>query len=140
MNKIEKNRKRIQQIIKDKNIKRQVKFSKTWDKLKPDRFLKGEWFTTFRKWTYDKENYYWNCVGYLFKVILNNKVIGIAELFGMDIQDNYDEDGITLHTVKQDTFSHWTMKDFEDQLEKLYGVRKIKGLLLFFRIEESIHG
>ena len=127
---------RLKRIIKERKITKTISFSSEWDKLKPENFIKGRIFHTFRKWSNDKEEYYWDSIGDLFKVRCKNKTIGIATLFAMDIRGS---DELTLETIKNDTYAHWGREEFENQMMKFYGVKNVKGIFLFFKIMESIY-
>lgn len=110
-----------------------VRFCERWDKLGSGRFRVGGVFTTFRKWSNSKGLYYESLVGKVLGVECCGKVVGKAKLLRVKY---VWADELSNEFMRNDTYSNWGRKEFEDLLVKFYGTSNVFGLVLEFRIVE----
>lgn len=114
-----------------------IKFSEQWDKLRPENFKVGKTLTTFRAYHEgrkpDKWDYYQRNIGCLFAVVLNGKKLGIARLDKMVLGESRS---LTLSFIKKDTYAHYERVDFEALIKRFYRKSNVRGIGLWFTIEE----
>jgi len=110
-----------------------MRFSEEWDKLK-NNISRGEEITTFRAYKPQKDVYYNKLLENKERIhiVLQNKLIATATL--VDKQYKWSTD-LTLEQIKNDTYQHYTKKDWEILMKKFYGIEKVFGLWLTFRID-----
>jgi len=111
-----------------------IKFSEEWDKLKPERFEVGNFFTTFRGYSIKKHHYYLSVIGkddVFHDVELNGKILGVAKLVAAEPRLSND---LSLDEIRKDTYGYFKRDDFNEILKKFYNMESIAGLWLVFKI------
>jgi len=112
-----------------------IKFSEQWAKLKADQFKTGELFTTFRGYNPKKDKWYKDNTGKIYDVDLRGKTIGTARL----VIVNHDwSTFLTEKDIQRDTYDHWTKKEFEGFLNKMYGSIEVFLIKLTFQVEDVV--
>ena len=111
---------------------RRLKFSREWDKLKSERFKKGNTFTTFRAYAPYIHNQYMNYDG-VFEVQLNNKPLGTAML--MDYELCWSNE-LTNKQVSDDTYDNWKRGEWNALIKSFYKTQPVYGIYMNFKIME----
>jgi len=111
-----------------------IKFSHIWDKLdRRDRFKVGNNFTTFRGYEVRKHQWYRSQMGKIFDVIVRDKKIGKAKLLSGTVRWS---NKLRVDEIKRDTYSHFTIDDFDKLMIGMYGNSCFVGLWLTFQVIE----
>ena len=94
-------------------MKQQIKFSHNWN----NKLTGNKIFTTIRRATHQKSDYYCNLVGKNFDIVLNGKTIGEAKLWNVDTRPFTE---VPLYLLLLDTGEINVPKQF--QIFKDFGV------------------
>lgn len=96
-----------------------MKFSQVWDKLKASRRAVGVKFTTMRKFTPAKFEYYKRKVesGRIEPITYKGRLFGKVRFLGVS---TVNSKSIPIHTIQKDTYRTWTREDFDAQLRIWY--------------------
>lgn len=110
-----------------------IGFTKQWDKIKPERFAVGTHITTFRAYIPWLVKNYKKMLDDKAEavVLLNKQPIGRARLDSMHFEWS---DKVTLDFIRKDTFMRWGWHDWEQYLEKTYGLYPIFGEVLYMTL------
>lgn len=104
-----------------------IRYTKEWDKLKPENIIVGKQFTTVRKYTPEKWAYYKEEVGKVHNQVLRAKTLGYAKILGVGLIDSSQ---LTIEFIRSDTFSHYDIEKFRDDLYGFYGRRELPLILI----------
>lgn len=108
-----------------------IKFCKMWDKLCGNNFKVGVSFTTARKYSRSKFDWYSQGWGTVWDVLLGTKRIGTAKLVSVTVASSIS---LSDSFIKKDTYANWTKKEFADLLQKFYGKRLVHLIILRFKV------
>jgi len=113
-----------------------IRFNRIWDKILSRR--PGKVFTTYRRYTGDKYQYYHEHIGDVFDVPVLDVSVGKAVLMGVEITELSQ---ITEDDIEKDTYSFWNKSDFTKFLSEIYGHVPEKLIKLTFEWKECYkHG
>jgi len=107
-------------------MRRTLKFSEEWDKLKPKNFKVGNTLTTFRSYDPRKHKYYASGLEKIFNVKLHNEIIGKVKLISLRFAWSCHLDD---SFIKQDTYENWNRKKFDKMIKKFYEIEPVFGLV-----------